>query len=305
MKSLTARWVWHRIQQVARPRLRLGAALVVAGLLTGGVGTVVGIAAATVASAAGLSACGSSLAIVPGDSGTCSQTITDSTSPTNTSTVDVTVVVSTVSTSGGGAPSATPPVATEAPLDGTPSGLQVVSITDTQTGATVHLGAISCYTDSTKTSPASYPTAAYCASSSSPQLIASDVDNATFSNTLVIKWAFPLAAGNPYQGGGATISITPTFTGVASQQVVPRSTPTPTVTPTPTPSGGVLGQSTTSPTPSPSVSPKKHHAVLGASTPTTGADVPIVLSRVLIVVGLGLLFAGLVIWRRQRYYSHS
>jgi hypothetical protein len=43
----------------------------------------------------------------------------------------------------------------------------------------------------------------------------------------------------------------------------------------------------------------------GASTPTTGAQLPIPLSWTLIVIGLGLVFAGLWAWRRQRYFGHG
>jgi hypothetical protein len=297
-------------------RLRLGTALMVAGFVAGSLGAVVGIATANPTSAAGLNVCGNSLSMAPGDSGTCSEIISDTSAPTNTSTVDVTVVIATVSTSGGGSPTATPPAATEALLDGTSTGLQVVSITDTNTGQTFSLGSVSCYTDSSMATAASYPTAAYCESTSPSELVASSVDNATFSNTFVINWSFPLAAGNPYQGSGATISVTATFTGTGG--ATPTPTPTTTATPTPsatatptpsatsTPSGAVKGVSTASPTPSPSASPRKHGAVAAANTPpTTGAQLPIVLSRVLIVIGLVLIFAGLWVWRRQRYFRHS
>jgi hypothetical protein len=66
-----------------------------------------------------------------------------------------------------------------------------------------------------------------------------------------------------------------------------------------------LGVSTTSPTPSPSASPSKHGGVLGASSPTTGAHLPVGLSSVLIVLGLGLVFSGIWVWRWQRYFGHG
>gem|GEM_PF-6441914 len=43
--------------------------------------------------------------------------------------------------------------------------------------------------------------------------------------------------------------------------------------------------------------------VLGAQTPSTGADLPIALSRVLIVLGLVMFLAGLWLWRQRRYPS--
>ncbi len=259
-------------------RPRLAAVLVTAGFVSGSLGAVMGIAAANAALAQGLNICGSSLSLAPGDSGTCSETISDTAAPTNTSTVNVTVVVSSVSTSGGGSPTATPPVATEALLDGTSSGLQVV-ITDLTTGSTFALGPVSCYTDSSKTTKATYPTAAYCASTSKPQRVASSVDNAKFSNTFQIKWEFPIGAGNPYQGAAATISLTPTFTGATG--------------------GAVKGASTTRGSTTP------HGGVSGASTPATGAGLPLVLSRILIVAGLALLFSGLLVWRRKGHFARG
>lgn len=71
--------------------------------------------------------------------------------------------------------------------------------------------------------------------------------------------------------------------------------------PTPGPTGVVKGVSTASPSPSPS----NHGAVSAATTPTTGAQLPIVISRVLIVVGLLMVFSGLLVWRRQRYFGHG
>jgi hypothetical protein len=164
-----------------------------------------------------------------------------------------------------------------------------VTVTDTTSGQTFVLGAISCYTNSTKTAPASYPNAAYCVSSSSSQTVATSVQNTTFSDNFVIDWSFPLAATNPYEGSGATITLDATFTGATAGGARGAST-------TGGQHGGLLGASTTG---------GQHGGVLGASSPVTGAQLPIVLSCVLIVLGLGLVFSGLWVWRRQRSFGQG
>jgi succinate-acetate transporter protein len=40
-------------------------------------------------------------------------------------------------------------------------------------------------------------------------------------------------------------------------------------------------------------------------TPTTGADLPVVISRALVLCGMALMLAGLWLWRRQRHFGHS
>lgn len=308
--------LWRRL--TGRAPGVLGLAVVAAGLLTGSIGVMVAVAASSPALAAGLNACGGSLQMVPGDHGTCTQIVTDNTSPRYGGNVNVTVVVTTTSTSGGGSPAASPLVGTEALLDGSPTGLQIARIEDETTGTIVDLGPIQCFTNSSMTVPVSPKTmtAGFCESRSTAQLVASDVSNSGFSNQFEVFWYFPIAAGNPYQGSSASVNITASFTGSTtssqatpppshSPQPTPTTTPsptptaTPTATPTPTPSGAVLGSHTT-PSPKP---PGKHGGVLGASAPTTGAELPVYLSRVLIVLGLALVFGGLVLWRRQRYYQ--
>lgn len=276
--------------------MRLGTILVLAGFLIGSLGGVVGIAATASVSAGALNVCGSSVRIVPGDSGRCSERISDTLARSATGAVDVTVVISTLSMSGGGLPTATPPVATEALLDGRLSGLQVLII-DTNSARTFTLGSVACYTDASKETPSSYPAAAYCTSVSRPELVASSVDRAKFSATFAIRWSLPINAGNPYQGGGATISIALMFT--ATESTAPPETPA-TVPPAPTLAGGILGTHA-SPTPSPSV----HYGVLGASIPASGAQLPVVAPRVLIVIGLLVVFAGLWVWRRGRYFGNQ
>ncbi len=64
-------------------------------------------------------------------------------------------------------------------------------------------------------------------------------------------------------------------------------------------SGQVKGQSTTKPS-GPPGSAGQHGGVLGATTPLTGAHLPLVLSWSLMLIGIALLFLGLWLWRRQR-----
>jgi hypothetical protein len=212
----------------------------VAGLLTGAAGIVVGVAGLVPASAAVLGACGISTTLVPGDSGSCSGIISDTTSPSYSGPVDVTLVIGTTSSSAGRASGSG--TGTEALLDGQADGLQVT---------------------------VTYPNAAYCVSSSSSQIVATSVQNTTFSDNFVIDWSFPLAATNPYEGSGATITLVATFTGATA--------------------GGVLGAST-----------GPAGGVLGASTPTTGAGLPGTLSSLLLVMGIAMVLAGVIVYRIDR-----
>jgi hypothetical protein len=179
--------------------------------------------------------------------------------------VDVTVALYTTSRSAGWITRGA--VGTEAVLDGQPGGLQVTVI-DTTTRKRFVLGWVSCYTDPTETSPASYPDAAFCTSSSSFQTVATSVQNASFSNNFLIYWSFPASAGNPYQGSAATIIIEATFTGAASGEVLGASTG---------PNGGQLA----------------------ASTPTTGAALPEVLGTLLPATGIFLVLTGALLYRRR------
>lgn len=246
---------------------RLWSALVLAGFITGSVGIVVGIAASSAVSATSLGACGSSIALVPGDAGSCSEVVSDTANGTSTQ-VNVGLVINTTSTSGGGTSGSG--VGTEAVLDGQPTGLQV-TVTDTDTSKTFNLGTVACYTDSSESTPASYPNAAYCTSSSASQTVASNVDNASFGDTFEINWTFPLASGNPYQGSGATVQLVSTYTGTGT-------------------GSGTLGAST-----GPS------GGQLAASTPVTGAALPETLGRALLGIGVLMVLAGVCLYlRRQR-----
>lgn len=239
-------------------------ALVAAGVVLGSAGFLVGVATSNPASAASLGVCGSSISLMPGASGSCTETVID---PNTTSTqVNVTVLLSTSSASGGGTPGSG--MATEAVLDGRPNGLQV-TVTDETTPQTFTLGAVSCYTDSSKSTAATYPNAAYCVSTSSVQTVATNVSNSSFSDTFKISWSFPLAAGNPYQGSGATVQLASTYTGTTG--------------------GGVLG-ATTGP----------HGGQLAASTPTTGASLPEALGKLLLGAGVLLALIGVLVYLRDQ-----
>lgn len=145
-----------------------------------------------------------------------------------------------------------------------------MTVTDTTTGQIFSLGTIFCYRDSGKSAPATYPNAAYCVSTSSSQTVAKNVNNASFSNTFVVAWSFPLAAGNPYQGSGAAVQLQSTYVGAMGSGTLGASTG---------PSGGQLA----------------------ASTPTTGAELPETLAQVLLSAGVLLaLVGGLLYMRGQR-----
>jgi len=260
---------WAVLRLVRRPH-HVWSTLTTVGLIVGAAGAVAAVAATMPASAASLGACGGSIALAPGDTGSCSETVSDTSDSTSTP-VNVSLVINTTSTSGGG--TAGSGAGTEAVLDGLASGLQV-SVKDTTTGHTFSLGTISCYTDSSESAAASYPDATYCASSSKSQTVASDVDNASFGDSFVISWSFPLAAGNLYQGGGAIVQIASSYTGSTS-------------------GSGTLGAST-GPT----------GGVLGASTPTTGAALPELVGELLLSVGFLLVLTGMYFYAgRQRRQS--
>jgi hypothetical protein len=280
------------------PRFPLWVVLVSLGLGTGASGTLLGLAAAsTVTAASTVNVCGTSAPVVPGSTGSCRETFA---SPFGTQPVSVTLSISTVSSSGEGQPGSG--VGTEALLDGTTSGMQV-QIIDDSTGKLFLVGRVACYQSASTTLPASYPDAAYCSSDQADLPVATV--GAGGSQTFTVRWLLPFQAGNPYQGGSASVTLQPTFTAVPAQR---RASSTP--PPTPRPTGGVHGRSTTSPTPPVSAaSPGKHHRVLAASTttstPTTGAQLPLVLSRILILAGMGLVLTGLLLWRRRRYFGRG
>jgi len=273
MAVIAARWL---------RRLRPSAlVLVCLGLASGGAGTAIGLAAATTVSAATtLNVCGTSAALMPGSSGTCQETFA---SPYPGQPVKVSLRISSTSMAAGGEQGSD--VGTEALLDGTQTGLQVQIINDS-TGQLFLVGKVACYSSPEMSQQATYPAASYCVSNTSGLPVTTTGGGRVSAETFTVRWLMPLAAGNPYQGGSASVTLQPTFTDLS------------------TPAGGVLGQSTTAPgQPGGDPGSGQHGGVLGAQTPSTGADLPIALSRVLIVLGLVMLLAGLWLWRQRRYPS--
>jgi hypothetical protein len=258
----------------------LGAAIAVIGLVTGGLGTGLALADATASvAAATVSVCGTSAPLLPGSSGSCRESFA---SPYGTQPVAVTLTMSSSASSGTAVSSSG--VGTEALLDGTATGLQV-QVIDDATGKLFLISGVRCYAGPGSDVPAVYPDAGYCTSRQTDLVVGSFRSTGDHTQTFTVRWLLPVSAGNPYQGGEASVTLQPTFTDLSSGS----------------PAGGVLGQSTTSP--SPSGTPAG--GVLGAHTPTTGAGLPVLLSRVLIVLGLGLFLGGLWYVRRQRYPSAS
>ncbi|MDA8332370.1 MAG: hypothetical protein M0027_14445 [Candidatus Dormibacteraeota bacterium] len=265
----------HWLRQRTRPSL----VLVCLGLLSGGTGTALGLAASTTVSAATtLSVCGTSAALMPGSSGSCQETFAN---PYVGHPVKVVLRVSSASMSAGGKPGSA--LGTEALLDGTQTGLQVQIINDS-TGQLFLVGPVACYTSAELDQPAAYPNASYCVSDTGNLPVTTAGGGRVAAETFTVRWLMPLAAGNPYQGGSASVTVQPVFTNLS------------------TPAGGVLGQSTTAPgQPGGDPGAGQHQGVLGAQTPSTGADLPIALSRLLIVVGLLMFLGGLWLWRQRRY----
>jgi hypothetical protein len=102
--------------------------------------------------------------------------------------------------------------------------------------------------------------------------------NARFSHNFVISWSFPLAAGNPYEGGGVTIQLQSTYTGTTRGSVQGAST-------------GTSGTGTSG-------------GQLAASIPTTGAAPPQMLGKLLLGAGFLLALAGVLLYfRGQRSRS--
>jgi hypothetical protein len=237
-----------------------GAAMAVGVLLTGA-GLLISLTAAPVAAAT--VGCDGSLvttSLEPGDSGSCTFSYSETAGQLG-NPFTVAVSVDTTSTSGNGA--AGTGTATEALLDGQTTGLQV-TVTDSS-GNTFALGALTC--------SGTYPAAASCSSNDPNQAVPGTTDTSSWTDTFTIAWTLPLAAGNPYQGGNATVTVTPFYNGV----------PAPTPSSSPTPTGGVSGISS---------GPSPTGGVSAASTPSTGAGPIPTSSLVLIALGMVLLLAG-------------
>lgn len=69
--------------------------------------------------------------------------------------------------------------------------------------------------------------------------------------------------------------------------------------------GQVKAQSTTAPPPGPLSLLGRHGGTLGASTPSSGAQLPLPLAQFLIALGLALVLVGLWSWGRLRGISRS
>jgi len=202
-----------------------------------------------------------STSLFPGSSGSCVVSFAESAARPGK---PFTVTVDVRTTSASGSAESSGGTAAEALLDGQPAGLQV-TISDSARNR-YGLGAVTC--------SGSYPDASACSSSDDNQPVPGASDLSSWNDTFTIAWYLPRTAGNPYQGGSATVTVTPYYSGV------PATPPTPAGSPSP--SGGVAGASET-PTPS--------GAALPASIPATGAG-PSGPTQVLLGIGLGLLLLG-------------
>jgi hypothetical protein len=232
------------------------------GVLLSGAGLVLALTATPVDAAT--VSCNANLAtapLIPGDSGSCTFSYTETAAQAQNQPFTVTVGVNTASTSGNGA--ADSGTATEALLDGRATGLQV-SVSDAS-GNSFGVGTPLC--------TGIYPDAASCSSADDGQVVPGANSVSSWSDTITVSWSLPVAAGNPYQGGSATVTVTAYYNGI----------PAPTPVPTPTPTGGVAAASST-PTPAGGVS--------SASTPSTGTGPTPLSSLILIALGLALLLAG-------------
>lgn len=238
----------------------LSGAVMAIGLLATTSGLLLALTAAPVDAAT--VSCGSTLtatSLVPGDSGSCTFSYSE-TAASLGNPFTVTVDVDTTSTSGGG--SSGSGTATEALLDGQSTGLQV-SLTD---------AASNTFGVPTPTCTGTYPNASSCTGHDDDQAVPGTTGTTSWSDTFTISWTFPLSAGNPYQGGSGTVTVTPYYNG------------TPAPSPSPSPTSSVLGIS---------VSPSPTVAGSAVSTPSTGAG-PSTPSLVLVAIGMVLVFFGLL-----------
>ena len=241
----------------------VSAAIMILGVLLSGAGLVLALATTPVDAAT--VSCNATLAtpLVPGDSGNCTFSYAETAAQAQNQPFTVTLGVNTVSKAGNGA--AASGTATEALLDGQTTGLQV-SVSDSS-GNTFGIGTPSC--------AGAYPDATSCTSTDGSQVVPGASSVSSWVDTITVSWSLPLVAGNPYEGGSATVSVTAYYNG----------TPAPVSTPVPasSPGGAVLGIS---------YSPSPSGGVLGASTPSTGAGPTSTASLVLIALGMVLLLIG-------------
>jgi hypothetical protein len=130
-------------------------------------------------------------------------------------------------------------------LDGRTTGLQV-TVSDSA-GNTFGIGTPSCI--------GSYPHATHCSTADRGQAVPGAAGVATWSDTFAVAWSLPISAGNAYQGGSASVSVTADYNGIPAA-------------------------------PSSSVGPPG--GIAGVSTPVTGAGIISVASLVLVLVGMSL-----------------
>jgi hypothetical protein len=230
------------------------------GVLLSGTGLVLALTATPVEAAS--MTCSATLAttpLVPGAAGSC--VFIDTVTATQTQNQPFTVTLDVDSTSAARGGASGNGIGTEALLDGQTTGLQV-TVSDSA-GNTFGIG--------TPTCTGTYPDATSCVSTDDGQAVPGAVGVSSWSNTFTIGWSLPLAAGNPYEGGGATVTVTAHYNGVPA----PSSSSTPT---------GSVAAISTGPSPTGGVS--------AVSTPTTGAGPTSMTSLVLIVVGMALLLLG-------------
>jgi hypothetical protein len=254
------------------------------GVLLTGVGLLLALTAASVDAAT--VSCNGALAtasLAPGDSGSCTFSYSETAAQLG-NPFTVTLDVDSTSTSGGG--SAGSGTATEALLDGQATGLQV-TVTDSN-GNSFGLGTPSC--------SATYPNAATCSSKDDAQAVPGTSATSSWSDTFTIYWSLPLDAGNPYQGGSATVTVTPYYNGTPAPPPRPRlsTSPSPSLSPSPspTPTAGGVAAASFSPSPTGGVSPSPTGEVSAVSTPSTGAGPTPTSSLVLIALGMVLLLIG-------------
>ncbi len=114
----------------------------------------------------------------------------------------------------------------------------------------------------------------------------------------------PLASPVVVANGSITLTLCPTH-GVARYASVHDLTALNLLVSATTPAQVVKGQSTTAPTSTSSSSPGKHGGTLAATTPSSGAHLPVSLAEFLLLLGFALVVIGLWAWRRERYPSQS
>lgn len=234
-RVVSARWL-HSSASI----LAIGALVSVSGAVLAA--TAMPVEAATVS-------CGATHAttpLVPGTSGSCMFRYAETAQQAQHQHFTVTLDVATVATSGG----ASGKTASEALLDGRATGLNV-RVSDSA-GNLFGVGTPSCR--------GTYPKATPCSSTDNGQAVRGAVDITHWTDTFTVAWSLPRSAGNPYQGGSATITLTAYFTGTSG----------PSASPSPSPTSGVLA----------------------ASTPATGVGSIPIPALVLMAAGIGLLVLG-------------